>query len=64
MTRRTKPRKTPPPPTIVPSGDVGRFRVQWPSGEYSEPVGLSEARELARVDELNKRGRVAHKLEH
>jgi len=47
--RKARPKLT---PTIVPTGDLGRFRVVQPSGEASEPMTLSEAREVLRVAEL------------
>ena len=54
--RRRKPRPAP-VPTIVPSGDVGRFRVTYPDGTASEAVTLAEAREIARVAEMRSKRR-------
>jgi len=36
-------------PVIRPTGDVGRFRVNYPDGTASEPVTLAEAREIVRT---------------
>jgi len=56
MTRR--PRKfRPPVATIVPNGDIGCFRVCYPDGSYSDPVTLSEAREIVRVAEMRAKRR-------
>jgi len=58
MSRRTRrPRRPAPVPTIVPAGEPGAFRVCYPSGEYSETMTLSEAREIVRLDELNSKRR-------
>jgi len=43
-----KPRPAP-VPTIVPIGDVGRFRVCYPDGSRSEAVTLAEAREMMKA---------------
>lgn len=52
MSRR-KPRPAP-VATIVPNGDVGRFRVVYPDGSASEMMTLAECRELVRLAELAK----------
>jgi len=52
MSRRTRKPRTPPGPSIVPSGDIGRWRVCHSDGSYSEPLTLTEAREQIRISEL------------
>ena len=44
-------------PVIRPTGDVGRFRVNYPDGTASEAVTLAEAREIARLAEMRSKRR-------